>query len=95
VAASPFARYFSSIAHLRRCHLIGEWLEQVIIAPVDDRDLHEDDRYKATMFKIAGAWLDIVDRLTVLRASVIGCPESPDTFSVEARQDHCTGERNG
>ena len=55
----------------------------------------EDDTYKDTMLKIAQAWLERADRLTGLRASVIGCPESPDTFSVEARRDHCPGERNG
>ena len=56
----------------------------------------EDNTYKATMLKIAQAWLETADRLTVLQASVIGCPESPDTFSApEARRDHCPGERNG
>jgi hypothetical protein len=55
----------------------------------------EDDTYKVTMLKIAQAWLEMADRLTVSRASVIDCPESPDTFSVEARRDHCHGEHNG
>jgi len=55
----------------------------------------EDDTYKVTMLKIAQAWLEMADRLTVLRASVIDCPESPNTFSApEARQDHPPSERN-
>jgi hypothetical protein len=56
----------------------------------------EDDTYKTTMLKIAQAWLEMADRLTVLQSSDIGCPESPDTLSApEARQDHSPGKRNG
>jgi hypothetical protein len=55
----------------------------------------EDDTYKVTMLKIAQTWLEMADRLTVLRATVIDCPESPDTFSAsQARQDHPPPERN-
>jgi hypothetical protein len=55
----------------------------------------EDGTYRATMLKIAQAWLEMADRHTILRASVIDLPESPDTFSApEARQDHPPGKRN-
>lgn len=56
----------------------------------------EDDTYKTTMLRIAQAWLEMADRLTVLQASVISYPESPDTLSApEARRDRCPGERDG